>query len=108
MKNQAISFSVNPEVFIFSDKNNTYKGKYIGKVARLISKNENSCLLLLYGEHILVDAHDVITMVQKKLIDVAIENEIVLRGVSREEAIKSLSASWFDAIGVMLYYLGQD
>ena len=108
MTNQAISFSVNPEVFIFSDKNNTNKGKYIGEVARLISKNEHSCLLLLYGEHILVDSHDVITMVQKKLIDSAIENEIVLKGVSKTEAIKSLSVSWFDAIGVMIYYLKQE
>lgn len=108
MTNQAFSFSVNPEVFIFSDKNNTYNGKYIGKVARLISKNENSCLLLLYGEHILVDSHDVITMVQKNLIDGAIENEIVFKGVSRTEAIKSLSVSWLDAIGVMLYYLSQE
>lgn len=108
MTKQSISFSVNPEVFIYSDKNNTYEGKYIGKVARLISKNKNSCLLLLYGEHILVDSHDVITMVQKKLIDDAIENEIVSRGVSRVEAIKLLSVGWLDAIGVMLYYLGQD
>lgn len=108
MTNKTISFSVNPEVFIFSDKNNTYNGKYIGKVARLISKNENSCLLLLYGENILVDSHDVITMLQKKLIDGAIENEIVLEGFSRTEAIKSLSVSWLDAIGVMLYYLKQE
>lgn len=108
MNTQTIKFNVNPEVYIYSDKNDTYKGKYIGKVARLISKNENSCLLSVYGEHILVDVHDIVTMLQKKLIDDTIEHEVISKRISRKDAIESLITSWSDAILLMIHYLGKE
>lgn len=98
MTKQSISFSVNPEVYILSDKNNTYNGKYIGKVARLISKNENSCLLLLYGEHILVDSHDVCTVLQKNQIEQALNEVMAVNNITRQRAIESMISFYKETI----------
>ena len=98
MTKQSISFSTNPEVYIFSDKNNTYNGKYIGKVARLVSKNENSCLLLVYGEHILVDSHDVCTVLQKNQIEQALNEVMAANNITRQRAIESMISFYKETI----------
>ena len=98
MTKQSISFSVNPEVYIFSDKNNTYEGKYIGKVAKLISKNKNSCLLLIYGEHILVDSHDVCTVLQKNQIEQALNEVMAVNNITRQRAIESMISFYKETI----------
>lgn len=101
MTKQSISFSANPEVYIFSDKNNTYNGKYIGKVARLISKNENSCLLLVYGEHILVDSHDVCTVLQKNQIEQTLNEVMTANNITRQRAIESMISFYQETIALL-------